>query len=68
MSDPVGTDFARFLNLFADVGLGHDLKQKEHSWVITVKHDDDKVNGHYPFFVEFVFDQSGKFLDAGIWE
>jgi hypothetical protein len=71
MSDPAGSDFARFKALFDDVGLGYtedDPEAVSPRSLVLKAHANDNVEGYAGFVAVFSFTETGKFIAAGIWE
>jgi hypothetical protein len=69
MSDPAGSDLARFKALFDDVGLGYTEDDPEaftpHSLVL--KAGENAVEGYAGLVTVFAFSETGEYIATGIW-
>lgn len=68
--EKVATDRDKLLGLLNDFGIiPHKDEWYPHGVVLHESYDQSgKITGYSGFYVVFEFDETGKFLEAGIWE
>jgi hypothetical protein len=70
--DPVSTQRERLIELLTEFGITPTPMGAWHSEVtplnVVLTADVGGVDGYHGFYVAFAFDDSGQFIDVGIWE
>lgn len=54
----------RLMEMFRDSGIAFEMKDDK----IICRESTENVHGFGGFYVEFLFDEAGKFVEVGIWE
>lgn len=71
MTTPRITDLGKARRMFREFGIGfaeHKDVDGFYTQLTLEALEQDKVKGYAGFVADFTFDETGKFVDVGIWE